>query len=272
MIFSRAIKNVGALLLVFLCTLILVIGVLVVARAYKHKFDHKNTITVIGHAQVDYESDKIYWIVVCEKIVSDIQKGMHELVHDKNRVVDFLIAHGISTDEIRVEPTEILEQYPIHYEYEGNKRVEKTNRLRQTISVHSFDIDKVEKVYQEISSLHLEGVYFSSGYPVYIISEMESIQNELLALAAENAYKRAEEIAQKSEQKVDKLLFSKQKAFHMFYEHEDGQIQALDYAYSPGEYEDDPHVRTYDNMHSFIDPWSRRKVCYISVENEYSIQ
>jgi len=259
-----------SVVLSILCTTFLVVSTLIVAGAYKHKFDHKSTIRVTGHAQVEYESDKIYWVVECSKIVSDIQKGGQELAQDKNKIVDFLIAHGISKDEISVEPTEILKQHPLHYEYEGGKKVEKSHKLRQSISVHSSDIDKVEKIASEITSLHIDGVYLNSGYPVYIISEWETIQNELLILAAENAYQRAEQIAQKSEQKINKLLRSKQDTFHMFSEHEDGQTEALEY--SPVEYENDPDVRTYEDTYSYTDPWSRKKTCYISVTNEYSIQ
>ena len=71
--------------------------------------------------------------------------------------------------------------------------------LTGTVTVHSREIEKVEKLSREVTNLLENGIEFSSTPPSYYYSKLNDLKIDLLAKAAEDAKLRAQTIAKNSD-------------------------------------------------------------------------
>jgi hypothetical protein len=70
--------------------------------------------------------------------------------------------------------------------------------VSQSVTVRSNDVDGIEKISRESTDLISQGVSLESGSPLFYFTKIGDVKREILGLAAEDAKKRAEEIASKS--------------------------------------------------------------------------
>ena len=123
--------------------------------------------------------------------------------------------------------------------------------LTQTVTVSSSDIDKVEKISRDISSLLDRGVELTSGTPEYYCTGLDDIKLDLIDKATENARARIDIMADQSGAKVGKLRNSNLGVF---------QITAQNSGTS---------FYSYDG---YLDTTSRYKTASITVRLEYNVK
>ncbi len=176
------------------------IGVGVMAGAYKYKFRAQETITVTGLAEKDFVSDQIVWSGNYSRKMMDLKAAYAQLKADEQTIRSYLLGKGVKESEIVFSAVGIEKEFNTRYDSEG--RMLGTDftgyKLMQSVSVDSRDIDKVEKISREVTELIQSGIEFNSSSPAYYYSKLSELKIDLLAKASADAKERAQTIARNS--------------------------------------------------------------------------
>ena len=165
------------------------------------------TIKVIGSAKKRIISDLIEWDAALEARAPDRTSAYKLLRDHSERTVAFLQAQGIKPTEIQPSSVRFQEEFdavedikqvpgpnntlvPIKTE----KRVFKGFVTRQSITVRSSDVARVEKSSREVTGLLEQGVSITSGQPSYFYTRLGELKVEMLAAAGKDARARADNI------------------------------------------------------------------------------
>lgn len=188
----------------------LVLSAMVIASAYtEHYRSNTGTITVTGLGETLFTSDQIIikGSIAIENM--DAAEGYRLMERDRNKVLNFIERHGVSNDAVKFAMLSHYKMTSSIYQ-EGNYIGEKFSgyRLTQEFTIESNDIDAVERVAQDLTSLLADGVNISVQEPMYIYSNLNTLKLDLIAAAAADARERAELIATNSDAELGELTWS----------------------------------------------------------------
>ncbi|MCR4566625.1 MAG: SIMPL domain-containing protein [Pseudobutyrivibrio sp.] len=238
-------------LIIGLCV---IISCIAIAFGFYHfKSDSNQHITATGSASVDFEADTVIWRGCFSQSAYTPQEAYNKIKEDSSRVKAYLTDNGIKKDEIVFNSVDISRTYTEQYNDEGDYvgSVADGYELRQEFEVSSKDIDNIEKVSREISSLLDDGVELESYSPEYYYSKLDELKLNLIDKASKNAKERIDIIAKNSGAKIGKLKNSNLGVF---------QITAQNSGTSD---------YSYDGA---FDTHSRNKTASITVHLEYGIK
>ena len=124
-----------------------------------------------------------------------------KLKNDLKKVKDYLLSTGVKEDEI------IVSQVDTDVLYKKNEKGHDTNeiegyRLGQGIEVRSYDVKRIGNVSRQSTELINQGIEFISGSPEYFYTKLAELKIEMLAMATENAKKRAQSMAASTGNKI----------------------------------------------------------------------
>ncbi len=212
-----------------------------------------HTISATGSANVDFESDLIIWRGSFSAADYTSKAAYDKIKKDSAVVKNYLIANGITEDEIIFNSVDIWKTYKDIYDDNGNYigREQDGYSLSQSVSVTSTDIDKVEKISRDISSLLETGVEFESQAPEYYYTGLDDLKLSLIEQATANARERIDIMAKNSGARIGKLRNSSLGVF---------QITATNSGTSS---------YSYDGA---FDTTSRNKTASITVKLEYDLK
>ncbi len=242
----------------WLSALIIGISVMVSCVALAFGLSHfrsesTHVITATGSASVDFESDIIIWRGSFSRTAWTSQEAYTEIKKDADMVNTYLKDNGISDDEIVFDSVDISRTYHDNYDDNGNYigSVADGYELTQSVTVSSSNLDTVEKISRDISSLLDKGVELTSGSPEYYYSDLDALKLDLIDKASVNAKDRIDIIAKNTGAGLGKLKNSSLGVF---------QITAKNSG--TGSY-------TYDGA---FDTESRFKTASITVKLEYDLK
>ncbi len=183
-------------------------GTYILGNAYKYKFKSAQTITVTGNAKKDFESDLVKWSATFSRNNFDLKTASDQLKADKEVVKSYLVSQGIKESEIRFGAVDILKDFQYSYDQNTGRNFSKFNgyNLSQSVSIASQQLDVVDNISREISTLISQGIELSSQPANYYYSKLEDLKLELIANASENARQRAENIAKKANSDIGELV------------------------------------------------------------------
>src|SRR5690606_39877437 len=84
-----------------------IIGVWILAGAYKFRSNAQNTITVTGSAETDFVSDLIIWRGSYSRKYMDLQSAYAQLKEDENTIRAYLTGKGIRDNEMVISAIDI---------------------------------------------------------------------------------------------------------------------------------------------------------------------
>lgn len=238
----------------------LIIGLSIVASCAvlaiglsRFRSESVHTIAATGSASVNFESDLIIWrgSFTAHDYTST---GAYETIKNDGAIVrQYLLDNGVAEDEIVFNSVDIWKSYKELYDDNGNYigREFDGYNLQQTVNVSSSDIDKVEKISRDISSLLEKGVEFESQSPEYYYTGLDDLKLNLIEQATANSRERINIMAQQSGAKIGKLRNSNLGVF---------QITATNSGTSS---------YSYDGA---FDTSSRDKTASITVKLEYDLK
>ena len=194
----------GALLIglaVVISTTIFTLGLL----RFKQGFD--NSVSATGSASVDFESDLIVWRGSFARFGQTSKAAYARIEKDREAVQKYLAEKGISKSDYTFSSVSIYQSYRDNYDNNGNYigRVFEGFNLSQDVTVTSKDIDTVEDVSRDISTLLASGIEFTSEDPEYYCTTLDQVKLDLIRAAAENARERIEIIAEETGASLGKL-------------------------------------------------------------------
>ncbi len=238
----------------------LIIGLSIVASCAglavglsRFRSESVHTIAATGSASVDFESDMIIWRGSFSAQDYTSKAAYDTIKKDSAIVKDYLLKNGVTEDEIVFNSVDIWKTYRDIYDDNGNYigREQDGYSLQQTVDVTSSDIDKVEKISRDISSLLETGIEFESQSPEYYYSGLDDLKLSLIEQATQNSRERINIMAQNSGARIGKLRNSSLGVF---------QITAKNSG--TGSY-------SYDGA---FDTSSRSKTASITVRLEYDLK
>jgi uncharacterized protein len=152
-------------------------------------------ITVTGSARKRIKSDLVIWrcgVSYQSSVLSDAYRSLSEAMP---KVKAYLVSKGIPNDQITISS---ISSETLHGRTSDGAETSEISgySLRQELSVRSKDVDKIAQIAREATELINQGILIESMAPEYLFTEMGNVKIEMLAEAAKDAKKRAEQIAQ----------------------------------------------------------------------------
>lgn len=247
-------KNKSSWLSASIIGVCIVISCAAIAFGMAHfRSESNHIITATGSANVDFESDIIIWRGSFSSDADTSREAYNKIKKDAELVRKYLTDNNIDESEIVFNSVDIARTYRDIYDDEGNyKGCEPDGyRLTQNVTVTSSNLDDVEKISREISTLLDQGVELTSESPEYYYSGLDALKLDLIDKASLNAKERIDIIAKNSGAKLGKLKNSSLGVF---------QITAKNSG--TGSY-------SYDGA---FDTSSRNKTATITVRLEYDLK
>ena len=200
-----------------------IIGVAIVVsawflgRAYTYKYRSQDTIVVTGLGEMEFSSDLIVWDGEIVFETQDVASGYAQLERNKQKVQEFISSRGVASDEIVFKFVNVYKQTEPVYNANGNYAGQRFTgyRLSQGFSVESKDVDKVENISREISSLIAPGVSIEAYSPSYYYTKLDDVKLSLIEQASADARMRAEKIADNAGTSIGRVASAKMGVFQI---------------------------------------------------------
>lgn len=162
-----------------------------------------NSLSVTGSAKKSVDADQVKWTLNVSKPVmaSTIKEGYTEIDRELKVVKTFLLKNGFADADLSVSTVfmeEVYEQNVPAPEY-------KKYNLRQSVTLSSKDVQRVDVLSKNIKEIVDQGVLLSALSPEYSISGLADLRVKLLSDALKDAQSRAASIASVSGNGVGKL-------------------------------------------------------------------
>lgn len=163
---------------------------------YKAKGQEK-TVSVVGMAERDFDSDLIVWDISFDVLNMNIKDGYASLKEMTKTVKEYLVKQGVAESEMDLKAVTNYKETEYQYDNQTNRSysVFKGYRLTQRIRIESNDVEKIEKIQRQISELLDRGINVEENDMSYYYTKLGDLKVEMLAEATENARNRAETIA-----------------------------------------------------------------------------
>ena len=184
-----------------------IIGLFIVAKAYKYRSTSKETITVTGSAEKDFVSDLIVWTGSYSRKSMDLKGAYAQLKEDESVVKKYLISKGVQENEMVFSSINIIKEFSYPTDANGRSLGQQFSgyNLTQNVRIESPDVDKINAISREATELIQQGIEFNSAAPLFYYTKLTQIKMDLLAKASADGKKRAEIIANNSGSSLDKL-------------------------------------------------------------------
>jgi len=176
----------------------LVTSTAVASRAYRDRplsdVRRSQEIAVKGFARQSVRADLAVWRIEVGATGATLHETYRTLEGSVFLVKDFLERNGLPPEALSQEAVVTTPRY------RRDQRGHQTDTvigyaLQQTVEVRSADLDRVEHLAGEITSLIREGVLVRSRPPEFTLSDPSRLKREILEAATADARSRAEGMA-----------------------------------------------------------------------------
>lgn len=211
-----------------LIALAIIICACILGNTYTYKYKTQESITVTGLAEKDFSSDQIVWTADYNRKSTELKQAYALLKQDEKTIREYLRAQGVKDEETVFSAVGIEKEYGTKYDNEGRATGSYFTGyvLRQSISIDSRDLEKVEALSRSATSLIEDGIEFNSHAPSYYYTKLSELKIDLLAKASADARLRAETIAKNSGGHLGKTLKANMGVFQIT-----GQNSNEDYSF-----------------------------------------
>jgi hypothetical protein len=194
---------------IVIISIAMIASVLLLTNAFLMRNKENEIINVTGLGTKDFESDLIVWSGSFYRLDSDLKAAYKELSGDQEAITAFLRGNDIPEGEYVFSAIDISKEYGHITDKDGNTHSEFVGyNLRQTVTIESKDVDKIEGISRKITELIDKGVEFYSDEPRYYYTKLSELKMELIEGATQNARDRAAKIAEVSGSRLGKLKYS----------------------------------------------------------------
>lgn len=171
-----------------------IVGLTIVASTWRGNVKAAQTLQVTGSAKVELTSDLGRLRFSIQGRGATAEAAWQDLQRQVPIATRFLGDRGV--------PVAAVEVYPVNawsndeYDQQGNR----TGRVlsyqnEQSFVVELADVQLIKSLSIELAGLVTEGVDLRSGMPEYLYTDLAEIKEEVQALAAEDAMRRARKVA-----------------------------------------------------------------------------
>ena len=193
-----------------------VVCAFIVGRAYTYKYRVQDTVVVTGLGETEFTSDLIVWSGALTAESQNVAAGYAQIEASKKKVQEYLAAKGVPAEAVVFESVNVEKQFTSVYQdgkWAGNRF--SGYELRQRFTVESQEVEKVETVSREISSLIAQGVSIEAYAPDYYYTKLDDVKMGLIETASADARMRAEKIAANAGTKIGKVASARMGVFQI---------------------------------------------------------
>ena len=175
----------------------MIIAVWLGGKWFNQARGHAKTVSAVGMAQRDFDSDLIVWRISYNVLNMDMKEGYTELKNLNKTVREYLTSKGIADAELDFKAIETNKETDYHWDNNANRSYYTFlgYRLTQEVRIESQDVEKVEKISREITELLDKGINLDNNDVSYYYTKLSDLKIEMLAEATDNAKQRAQTIA-----------------------------------------------------------------------------
>lgn len=194
-----------------------IVCAVVLARAYTYKYRSQDTIVVTGLGETEFTSDLIVWSGTLTAEAENVAAGYARIEQSKQKVQKYLADKGVPAEAVVFAFVNVDKQYTPVYNASGNWAGQRFAgyQLRQRFTVESSDVEKVETISREISSLIAQGVRMDAEQPEYFYTKLSDLKLELIEEATADARARAEIIARNASSSLGRLANGRMGVFQI---------------------------------------------------------
>ncbi len=195
----------------------IVLGAALLGRAYTYKYRAQDTVVVTGLGETEFTSDLIVWRGWITAEAQNVAAGYAQIEQSKQKVLDYIVDKGISPDSVVFMFVNVSKETEGVYSSDGKYMGQRFTgySLRQEFTVESTDVDAVEAISREISSLIAQGVSMESWEPAYYYTKLDDVKLDLIERATADARQRAEKIAANSGARLSNVKSARMGVFQI---------------------------------------------------------
>jgi hypothetical protein len=155
------------------------------------------TVSVVGMAERDFDSDLIVWDISFDVLNMNIKDGYASLKEMTKTVKEYLVKQGVAESEMDFKAVTNYKETEYQYDNQTGRSysVFKGYRLTQRVRIESNNVENIEKIQRQISELLDRGINIDDNSLAYYYTKLGDLKVEMLAEATENARNRAETIS-----------------------------------------------------------------------------
>ena len=189
----------------------------VLGNAYTYKFRAQDTVVVTGLGETEFASDLIVWSGAITAEAANAAAGYAQIETSKRKVQEYLAAKGIPAEAVVFDFVNVNKQFAPVYNAGGSWAGQRFTgyELRQRFTVESEEVNKVEAVSREMSSLIAQGVSIEAYQPDYYYTRLDDVKLSLIERASADARTRAEKIAVNAGAKIGKVRSARMGVFQI---------------------------------------------------------
>ena len=167
------------------------------------------TVQVVGMASQPFEADQVKWSLGIGRTVpvSRLSAGYVQINSDVESLLAGLAAAGVSRESVVLQPVTTNPMY-------GSDGI-REYQVNQTLYLISEDLDAVESLALDPSSLLANGLLLQNSRLEYFYSGLAEVKRSLLARATEDARMRAEEIASATDEGIEGIASARAGVFQI---------------------------------------------------------
>lgn len=175
-------KAIGKYLVIGLAILL---SAWVLGKSYTYKYRTQDRIVVTGLGETEFTSDLIVWRGMVTAESSNVEQGYAQIEASKRKVSDYIAMRGIPAEAVVFEFVNVNKQYESIYA-NGNWAGQRFTgyRLTQGFTIESRDVEAVENISREISSLIAQGVSIEASQPDYYYTRLDDVKLGLIEKAS----------------------------------------------------------------------------------------
>jgi len=170
-------------------------------------------VSVKGLAEREVPADKVTWPIVSKEVGNDLPGLYDRIAATQGKIKAFLIKGGVKEDEISLGAPQVSDLTA--REYEVNKAYRYI--VTSVVTVASKNVDQVRKLIAKQGDLLKEGVAITGdsydNQVQYEFVAFKEMKPKMMQEAIENAQTTAEQFAENSHSKLNKIVSADQGQF-----------------------------------------------------------
>jgi len=198
--------------------IILAAGLIVLGFSIKAGMDNftnkDRKVTVKGLSEVEVEADKVTWPIVSKEVGNDLPSLYNKIKNTTSTIKKFLTDNGVTESEISINAPVVIDMNAERY---GNNTQPYRYNITSIITVTSGNVKLIRSIIDRQGELLKDGIAIvDGGYENPISYEFVSFQDakaKMMQEAIENAQVTAQQFAENSHSKLDKITSATQGQF-----------------------------------------------------------
>ncbi len=176
--------------------------------------DKDRRVTVKGLSEIEVKADHVTWPIQTTEVGNSLPALYDKIALTRHTITKFLTDNGISESDISIVAPEVTDMNANQY---SNNRPEYRYIISSGLTVSTADVETVRNLVNRVGELLKEGIAVTTGtYNTRITYDYVSFTDmkpKMMAEAIANAQTTAEQFAENSHSRLNKIVSADQGQF-----------------------------------------------------------